>query len=375
QSFQCQSAFCKAESQKSILHWRPRTFPTSHHSQLATAAPPAGNSYFRINTHRGEIELIRRSMDFNFWNSRVHSAKHFSPVQAAKQYYSGTPGEKQFDIASRMSSYSVVVDQSGEYHGLDSESEDEDVLIEKMMEALNRWDLGLPHEVDSDNLALQSATNQQGDGVDASDVGSEGDYDGMIPQYDSFPDEDNHLGLDESEGEEDAKAFFPCPFCYVDIDVHVLCTHLQDEHCFNLRNAVCPLCAANLGNDVIGHFIVQHASSLKKRRKAHRSGPWTGGNNSAVSGRALSSFGGSSTTSSIGNISELAPDLSPFLGSVPELDSRSWQQQQQDSSEKPSSGTHLKSSGGELSVDDRLDREERAQKAAFIQELIASTIF
>lgn len=26
---------------------------------------------------------------------------------------------------------------------------------------------------------------------------------------------------------------------------------------------VCPLCAANLGKDVIGHFIVQHASSLK----------------------------------------------------------------------------------------------------------------
>lgn len=26
---------------------------------------------------------------------------------------------------------------------------------------------------------------------------------------------------------------------------------------------VCPLCAANLGKDVIGHFMVQHASSLK----------------------------------------------------------------------------------------------------------------
>lgn len=26
---------------------------------------------------------------------------------------------------------------------------------------------------------------------------------------------------------------------------------------------VCPLCAANLGKDVIGHFMVQHASSFK----------------------------------------------------------------------------------------------------------------
>ena len=26
---------------------------------------------------------------------------------------------------------------------------------------------------------------------------------------------------------------------------------------------VCPLCAANLGKDVIGHFTLQHAHSLK----------------------------------------------------------------------------------------------------------------
>ena len=30
-----------------------------------------------------------------------------------------------------------------------------------------------------------------------------------------------------------------------------------------LVSQVCPLCAANLGKDVIGHFILQHASLLK----------------------------------------------------------------------------------------------------------------
>lgn len=130
---------------------------------------------------------------------------------------------------------------------------------------------------------------------------------------------DNHLVLDEFEGDEDARAYFPCPFCYVEIEVNLLCSHLQIEHCFDLKNAVttpstllcliadysmnlihcraqdsctiwyikekrgkcsevqvsdklnlllqkfqvCPLCAANLGKDATGHFTAQHASSLK----------------------------------------------------------------------------------------------------------------
>ncbi|CAN0891348.1 Protein DEHYDRATION-INDUCED 19 homolog 5 [Linum grandiflorum] len=75
---------------------------------------------------------------------------------------------------------------------------------------------------------------------------------------------DIHLGLNESDGDENARACFPCPFCYVDIEIQVLCCHLQDEHCFNLKDAVCPLCAASLGEDVAGHFIAEHARSLEQ---------------------------------------------------------------------------------------------------------------
>lgn len=49
---------------------------------------------------------------------------------------------------------------------------------------------------------------------------------------------DNHIVLDDSEGDDDFRAFFPCPFCYVEIDVNILCKHLQNEHCFDLKNAV-----------------------------------------------------------------------------------------------------------------------------------------
>lgn len=49
---------------------------------------------------------------------------------------------------------------------------------------------------------------------------------------------DNHLNMDGSEGEDDSRAYFPCPFCYVEIELHALCSHLQEEHCFDLKNAV-----------------------------------------------------------------------------------------------------------------------------------------
>ncbi|KAA8540761.1 hypothetical protein F0562_024320 [Nyssa sinensis] len=89
-----------------------------------------------------------------------------------------------------------------------------------------------------------------------------------------------------------ARACFPCPFCYVDIEVPVLCSHLQEEHCFDFKNAVCPLCAANLGKDAIGHFTVQHAHSVKRRKKPRKSSFWSN-NTSAMLGkdlRELSSF-------------------------------------------------------------------------------------
>ncbi|KAH9776419.1 protein DEHYDRATION-INDUCED 19 [Citrus sinensis] len=78
------------------------------------------------------------------------------------------------------------------------------------------------------------------------------------------------------------------------------------------RFKVCPLCAANLGKDAAEHFMVQHASSLKRRRKCLKSGLRNGG--SAMLGKELSSFLGSPTIVR-GNAPESLPDplLSPFL--------------------------------------------------------------
>lgn len=48
---------------------------------------------------------------------------------------------------------------------------------------------------------------------------------------------DRNSALDDAEG-DDRKPCFPCPFCYVDIEVTTLCIHLQEEHCFDFKNAV-----------------------------------------------------------------------------------------------------------------------------------------
>nr|XP_043617649.1 protein DEHYDRATION-INDUCED 19 homolog 5-like [Erigeron canadensis] len=160
---------------------------------------------------------------------------------------------------------------------------------------------------------------------------------------------DNHLGMD---GDDDVRAWFPCPFCYVEIEIPVFCCHLQEEHCFDLKNAVCPICAANLGKDALSHFTSHHVHSIK-RRKSQKSGMWSNG---ACLTREIADRG---------NIQETAPDpLSAFLYNVP----LSELQEDQVSSET----SDVKSTKEEVEVK---DHEEKRHRAAFIQQLIFSTIF
>jgi len=179
---------------------------------------------------------------------------------------------------------------------------------------------------------------------------------------------DSHLIFDDSDGEDDARTCFPCPFCYVDIDLSMLCGHLQEYHCFDLKNAVCPLCAANLGKDVIGHFIVQHASSLKRRKRSEKSGFLTG--NSAMLGKKF-------PTNPVGNKLESAPDplLSLFINNMNFLDPK-FIQQDECFSDDASDASDVKSmEASSLDEGHEQDNEERRQKAAFVQQLIMSTIF
>nr|GME13217.1 protein DEHYDRATION-INDUCED 19 homolog 5-like isoform X2 [Ipomoea batatas] len=178
-----------------------------------------------------------------------------------------------------------------------------------------------------------------------------------------------------NEGAEDLRAWFPCPFCYIEIEVPVLCSHLQEEHCFDLKNAVCPICAATLGKDPISHFTVQHAQSVKRRRKYQKSGFWNNAT-AAMIGRDLRDLTGSNIINSHFNGQEPAPDplLLPFLPNVPHSDSESMQED--NNSCYVATATDTQSSKQHLSDPAREeDNAEKRKRAAFLQELMASTIF
>ncbi|KAJ8772277.1 hypothetical protein K2173_027454 [Erythroxylum novogranatense] len=185
---------------------------------------------------------------------------------------------------------------------------------------------------------------------------------------------DHHLVADDSDGDDDARSCFPCPFCYVDVEINVLCSHLENEHFFDLKNSVCPICAANLGKDIMGHFILQHTNSLKRRKRTLKSGLWSG--SSVMLGKELSSFLGSSTNGRANTV-ELAPDLllTPFLGIVKDSDPKG--NQQDESSNKFSSISNLKSNEISNALDggNEVDCEERSKRAAFVQQLVVSMIF
>ncbi|XP_068667189.1 protein DEHYDRATION-INDUCED 19 homolog 5-like [Aristolochia californica] len=189
---------------------------------------------------------------------------------------------------------------------------------------------------------------------------------------------ETYLCLDDSEGDDDLRSCFPCPFCYVDIEVPLLCTHLLEEHCFDVKNAVCPVCAANLGKDMIGHLTMQHSHLLKRRRKSQRTGLWTT-NSSGVSKelRELSSFIGI-TSSNRGTSADTAPDplLSPFLCGLVLPDAKSNQEASLEDDKVASIASDSKSSGRSApdAFQEQADEEAR-QRAAFVQQLLLATIF
>ncbi|KAL8256897.1 hypothetical protein R6Q59_028938 [Mikania micrantha] len=170
-------------------------------------------------------------------------------------------------------------------------------------------------------------------------------------QSDRLINSDNRLIIDEED--DDVRGWFPCPFCYVEIEIPVFCCHLREEHCFDLKNAVCPICAANLGKDAIAHFTSQHVHSIKRRRKSSKSGLWSNG------------VSHTREMTNRGNMPETTPDpLSAFLCNIP------FSELEED--QVSSTTFDIKSTNEAERVK---DDEEKRHQAAFVQQLIFSTIF
>lgn len=88
-------------------------------------------------------------------------------------------------------------------------------------------------------------------------------------QNNSFQSSDR-LGIDEFEMEDEIRPEFPCPYCYEDHDVSSLCAHLEEEHPFESRAAICPVCSDKINRDMLNHLTMQHGHLFKNRRRLRR---------------------------------------------------------------------------------------------------------
>lgn len=77
----------------------------------------------------------------------------------------------------------------------------------------------------------------------------------------------DRFDVDEYEVEDEARPDFPCPFCFEDHDISSLCSHLEDEHPFESKVAVCPICSVKVARDMLSHITSQHGQLYKMQRR------------------------------------------------------------------------------------------------------------
>ncbi|KAL5222203.1 hypothetical protein ABZP36_026916 [Zizania latifolia] len=166
--------------------------------------------------------------------------------------------------------------------------------------------------------------------------------------------------------------YFPCPFCYIEVEVPFICNHLQEEHCFDTRNAVCPLCADNVGKDMAAHFRAQHSHLLKRRKPSRPSSSWpTASNNSDpyFQGPPHPHYMMSSRP-----YQDAAPDplLSQFICSMAQNGTSSDNSNTEIAAPAISDEQRL----SQRVADDasKLELEERLQRIEFLKEILMSTI-
>ncbi|KAH9289775.1 hypothetical protein KI387_033892, partial [Taxus chinensis] len=82
----------------------------------------------------------------------------------------------------------------------------------------------------------------------------------------------DRLNVDGFEVEEDVRPDFPCPYCYEEYDIASLCSHLEDEHSYEAKAAVCPVCNIKRRRR-LRRVAVPHGSTLsllsRELREAH----------------------------------------------------------------------------------------------------------
>ncbi|KAD5316900.1 hypothetical protein R6Q59_032122 [Mikania micrantha] len=188
---------------------------------------------------------------------------------------------------------------------------------------------------------------------------------------------DSYIDLEDSEEEEEESNLeMGCPYCLEGFDAIGLCVHLEDQHPLEIKLGVCPLCATNLGRNMISHLIIEHENQGLCKRKLHDDDTLS---ILSLLKKKLQEHSHSlqkeltSVTSS--NSSATDPLLLSFV-----YDPSQTHEPLVDSSAEPSLSKILPmddtlKSGLSASSFDCKDTEEKAQKSDFIQTMLLSTIF
>ncbi|KAL6616794.1 hypothetical protein ACP70R_039064 [Stipagrostis hirtigluma subsp. patula] len=173
--------------------------------------------------------------------------------------------------------------------------------------------------------------------------------------------------------------YFPCPFCYIEVEVPFICNHLQEEHCFDTKNAVCPICADNLGKDMAAHFRVQHSHQLKRRKPSKPSSwPSASGKGTAYEVNSYNSYSEEPQHYRMSSrpYQDPAPDplLSQFICSMAQTDMADSGDVNGDNCVATAIPDDRRSSKAASDGASKLGLEERLQRIEFLREIITSTI-
>ncbi|XP_043702455.1 protein DEHYDRATION-INDUCED 19-like [Telopea speciosissima] len=201
----------------------------------------------------------------------------------------------------------------------------------------------------------------------------------------------DRLSIDDFEVEEEVRPDFPCPYCYEDYDIASLCSHLEDEHPFESKVSVCPICSVKVSRDMLNHITLQHGHLFKlQRRRRLRRVAIPNSQTLSLLGRDLREahlqvlLGGGGYRSSNATASNAVTDsfLSSLVLNFPSSEADEISKSAVSSAEDISVKNVTSTPSWKSSFDSSLSYEEREQKikqatirAGFVQDLLLSTLF
>lgn len=193
---------------------------------------------------------------------------------------------------------------------------------------------------------------------------------------------DRTLSHDDLEAHDDMQIEFTCPFCSGEFDIGSLCSHIEEEHCFEPKAAVCPVCAVKVKNDMVGHITFQHGHLFKMQRRRFRMAVTSVGStlSSIVKERGMAALQAHSSSNnywSAANAAHTGTDpLANLLYGLPPSETGDISKPTAASVKDKECVTHqVTSSIPPMTEECKQQLKAAALRANFIQQLVLTTVF